>query len=829
MLLATERQAFFTIVIARDAHPAVRYAAEELQRYVDLMAVALPTIATDDAPVRGRTLLVGDSALRGKLLPEISDAAVQGLGFEDYLLRSNGDHLAIIGGSPRATLYGVYDLLERLGVRWWTPTEESVPVKMRLEIAPLDVTVRPPLIYRATWYRNAMDAAWQARVRLDAGTMGPVLLQERHGGMERFAADASGHTWQGLVPTEQYFDTHPEYFSEVNGVRLRHMNQLCCTNPDVAAIAAENARKWLDGTPGCRIVSVTQNDHHNWCTCKECTKIIEREGGPTGPALHLANEVARHLEKTHPNAYIDTFAYAWTQTPPTHMTAHPQVLVRIAPIGNCFGHAIRDCEVNKPCLEAVQQWSKIARSLFVWHYVTDFFHYMSPFPNLPPLQDDIRFYLEHGVRGIFMQGNGNSPGGDFADLKAYLIAKLLWDLSLDAADVRWEFLRGYYRGAANAVQEYLEIFEKSFAASGQHLHLYRTLWANEAAYLEPAVLKRARVALAKAKRQADGPDVLARLDRIEGPLDYTELFYSERPKRTRRLDGAVECPASPKRAEMAARFFDICARHRLTHYGEEYSRYPRIAELQRAWLDSIGTHQTVTLANAAGRAEIVPDLGGRVIAFGPATGKVNYLGQSSPGTFGYPCAGGYEEYTNPNHQSAGFAYAFTVVSKAKTKLALRAALDTGLTIDRVLSLGRDGALTVDTALRNPLDLPVPACLRAHLEIDLGAPVTELQAWFLQNGAWTPVAVGPHGPAGSFFESDVPDGWFFWAERTGRGLWQTWDRVQVGAAYLGGIPGEPNTLALDLALGRYQQEIAPGEAQYINHRLCWTRSRKSVVL
>ncbi|MHB0939657.1 MAG: DUF4838 domain-containing protein [Armatimonadota bacterium] len=817
MLLASDKHACFTIIIAHDAPPAVRYAAEELQRYVDLMAVAHAPIRTDEQSVERRMILVGDSALRGKLFPEVKGESLQ---FEDYLIRTN-DHLLILGGSPRAVLYGVYDLLERLGVRWWAPGEETVPVRLLLDIEPINIDVRPPLIYRATWYRNAMNADWQARVRLDAGTMGPVLLQERHGGMERFANDHTGHTYDGLVPTAKYFDPHPEYYSEVNGVRLRHTNQLCCTHPDVADIAAETARQWLDRTPGSRIVSVTQNDHGNWCTCMECTKMMEHEGGPTAPALHLANEVAKRLEKTHPYALVDTFAYAYTQAPPKHLQAHPQVLVRLAPIGNCFGHSIQSCPVNQPCLEAVQGWSKIARNLFVWHYVADFFHYLAPFPNLPPLQEDIRFYVEHGVKGIFMQGDGNSPGGDFAELKAWLIARLLWNPKLEAADARWEFLRGYYREAAPAVQEYLETFEQVFAASGQHLHLYRTLWQNEAAYFEPPVLKRARAALNRAKRQADGPDVLSRLQRIEAGLDYTELFYHEHPKRRVRRDGNLACRVSPRREEMVNRFFTAVDAHRITHYAEEYGRYTKTTELRRVWQDSTGTHKVLTLEHGNSRAEIAPTLGGRILTFGSKS--VNHLGQSTPGTFGYPCAGGYEEYTTPSHQSAGFASAFQVLKRSKTQATLQATVDSGLVLHRTIALGQDDTLTVRTELRNPLDLPVPGCLRAHLEIDLGTPVTELQYWFLLDGEWVPREAGKHGPAGSWYEGDVPEGWAFWAEGTQRGLWQRWERGQVGAIYLGGIPGESNTLALDLAANRSGAAIPPGKCQLIKHLFGWVKN------
>ena len=129
----------------------------------------------------------------------------EGLEFEDYLIRTNDDHLLILGGSPRwccmafTTCWSGWSALVGAG-------RETVPVRLLLDIEPIDIDVRPPLIYRATWYRNAMNADWQARNRLDAGTMGIAAgAARRHGAFRRRRA---GHTYDGLVPTAKYFDEH---------------------------------------------------------------------------------------------------------------------------------------------------------------------------------------------------------------------------------------------------------------------------------------------------------------------------------------------------------------------------------------------------------------------------------------------------------------------------------------------------------------------------------------------------------------------------------------------------------------------------------------------
>lgn len=814
MLLASNKVALFDIVIARSAPLAVQHAADELQRYAERIALAQPRILTDEGLPGPREIVVGDSAHRARLFPDVEPSSLAG---EEYVLKSRGSHLLVLGGTPRGTLYAVYDLLERLGVRWWTPWEEHVPSTLHLECGELDVHVRPPLIYRALWYRNAMDADWQARQRLNAGSMGGLTLRARHGGCERFAADATAHTYELLVPTEKYFDEHPEYFCEVNGERLRHQNQLCPTHPVVAEIAAQRIRWWLTQTPEARIASVTQNDWGNWCTCTTCAALIEQEGTPAAPALHLANEVAKRLEKDFPDLLIDTFAYGYTEKPPKRMQAHPKVLVRLAPIGNCFGHSIRTCEANKNCREALEGWSKIARQLFVWHYVTDFFHYLMPFPNLPPLAEDIRTYVDYGVRGVFLQGDGTSLGGDLSELKAYLMCRLMWEPHADAGEILEEFLRGYYRAAARGVREYLSAFEKAFKKAGPsvHLFLYRSLWQNDAPYLERGVLREAWNALERARKDAsDDPQVLERLDRIEAGWNYSQLFYHERSERRVVRGGIVLCPASRRRQHLAKRLFEIAARSRFTHYAEDYGRYTTFSSLRRVWLDSMGEHRIVELRAGEARLTIVPDLGGRILSYSPAGGQRNLLNQGSPETFGYPCIGGYEEYSRRAHQSPGFSEKFRVVEGTRRMIVLQAELETGLRLVRRVELTKGGEVIVETRLMNPTDATLPGCLRPHLEIDLDTAAAKVQGWLLRGGKWFPHA---DGAKGVWYDDDVPQGWAFWSPVGKIGLWQRWEPAEVKMACLGTVPSEPKAITLDLLRGRSEFAIDPGGEQRIVHR------------
>ena len=800
-------------IIAHDAPPAVRYAAEELLRYIEKMTGAHhgAAIRDDARPAPPHAVLIGDSVARRQLFPDIDPAR---LSSEASVVQTRHGHLLLIGGSPRGTLYAVYELLERLGVRWWTARDETVPARTSVTVPHLNLRYEPPLIYRSVYYREAFDADWQARQRLNAGVMTVRHMSDRHGGMERFAADAAGHTYALLVPVEKYFDQHPEYFSEINGSRTRHLTQLCCTNPDVADIAAETARGWLDAMPTARLVSATQNDYRNWCTCRDCRALIEREGAPSALVLHLANEIARRLEKSHPDVLVDTFAYDWTLTPPRRMRARPNVLVRLAPIWNCFGHSIRSCPANKPCRDAVRAWAEIAEHLFVWHYVTDFHEYLMPYPNLPSLQDDLRFYLDHGLKGAFYQGNGNSIGGDMSEMKAYLIAKLLWNPQLDFAAARAEFLSGYYRDAAPAMEAYLRVFEKSFAQSGEHMFTYAGHNHSARTYRLLPTLQKARRALDRARRlAADDFVVRDRLELIGARLDYTELAQHHPPQPVRLTARALERPVTPHQAALRAPMFRVLSRRGMTHF-QENETTGRLSSLRRRWPERTTRHPVITLRGGGSRLVIVPALGGRIVWFGPERGP-NFLAQNSPAATNYPFCIGYEEYSERGYQSPGHTEEFAVRQQTPAAVRLQAVLDNGLMLDRKVSLDQEsGAVVVDTVLRNPLGHDVPGDLRAHLEIDLATEPAQMTAWFAGGGK-IPLS-------GEWSGDALATGWSFWSERQQRGFWQCWSRRDVGAVFLGSNPATKTAVSLDLAVSSHNVTIPAGGRQRLRHCFGWTR-------
>ena len=209
------------IVVAPDASASTQYAAQELQRFLGEITGAKLSIVPDTDRIGKGEIVVGPN----KHFKAISKGKIDiaALGKEGYVVQSTGGQLLIAGGEPRGTLYGVYGLLEEhLGCRWFTTEVSRIPKKATLAIDPLDERVVPVLENREPFVMDCFDGDWAARNRMNGSA---AHLDERHGGKVTYFGFV--HTSAELVPTEIYYDKHPEYFSLVKGKRLKERPQLC--------------------------------------------------------------------------------------------------------------------------------------------------------------------------------------------------------------------------------------------------------------------------------------------------------------------------------------------------------------------------------------------------------------------------------------------------------------------------------------------------------------------------------------------------------------------------------------------------------------------------
>ncbi|MCE9591382.1 MAG: DUF4838 domain-containing protein [Planctomycetes bacterium] len=465
LTLAEGGQTQYVITLAADAPVQDRNAAEDLAAHLTQITGTAFPIEKPKAGQKGRRIAVGAGAARAAGLPA---KALAGLGDEGTLMRTLGGDLILTGsGAPigsRGTLYAVYVFLEEvLGCRWWTVAASHIPKREKLEIPALNRRHVPVFEYRESLYRQSWETKWCVRNRTNG-------LWESSGGVPaewggHHAYEGFVHTFAGVLVPEAEFADHPEWFALFDGKRTAE--QLCMSNPEVLEFVTRRVKENLRRNPAATITSVSQNDNHVYCRCPQCEAVNRSEGSPAGPLLRFVNRVAEAIEEEFPRVAVDTLAYLFSRKPPRTTRPRRNVIVRLCSFECDFLHSL-DHVNNRAFLRDLRGWSRLCKRLYVWDYVTNYAHFVMPHPNWYALGDNVRIFREHNVRGLFEQANNSSLGGEMAEMRAWVLSKLLWNPGRDEQTLIAEFLEGYYGRAAMHIDAYMRSIYRAAVAVAYH-------------------------------------------------------------------------------------------------------------------------------------------------------------------------------------------------------------------------------------------------------------------------------------------------------------------------------------------------------------------------
>lgn len=410
-----------TVHITSSNEPTALFAAEELQKYLQKKDV---TATEGGYPIA----IVVDSSLAE----------------DSYKIEADKNGMTVTG-DKNGVLYGVYNFLEKYaGIRFFTPTLETCPKGDIVIPEGLVLEHNPPMkARRLTWHCIASSPEWCVKHGINFG----VNIPEELGGQRLNYGKLFVHTINLLAETTY---PHPAYGTNP-----------CVTDPEVLAKVIKNVRKALEENPAINIVSVSQNDFEGYCHCPNCRKIEEEEGSPAGPLLRFVNAVAEDIEKDYPNVTIDTLAYKYTQKTPKITKPRHNVCIRLCSINCCFTHPLdnKDCPRSQKFYNDIVDWGKICDKLHIWDYTTNFHYYISTFANFGVLHKNMRFFAENNVVSMFPQGNGQGASGEFGELRAYLLAKLMWDPYM-SEEIYYthmdEFLEAYYGAGWKYIRKFID-------------------------------------------------------------------------------------------------------------------------------------------------------------------------------------------------------------------------------------------------------------------------------------------------------------------------------------------------------------------------------------
>lgn len=510
----------YSIVLCDDASISEKTAAEELQDFLKQISGAeLPLINSNELEEGRKHIYVGFNkeyaAECGVEAPDDID--------EGYTYRTVGDNIWIYGGKNRGTMYGVYAFLENeFGVRWYTVDYTKIPVTKKWKVKDFCRSEQPLVRFRFDQYYNVLDEAWLARNKCNSDYW---ISENKYGGLSSYW---EGHTFRIFISPEEYFSEHPEYFSMREGGVRRPDAQLCLSNPEVLQICIDKMKYTIATNPLFDIYSMSQNDNPFPCLCDKCRAIEEQYGGHSGLLLWFVNQVADAIKPIYPDKYIGTFAYMYTRKPPVGIVPRNNVVIRLCSLECCRAHPIEECEHNRSFMSDIENWSKIAPNIYIWDYVVNFSQYVAPFPNFNVLAENIRTFMKYNVMGIRQQANYQSIGGEFSEMKAWVISKLLWNPYQDTRKLVSQFINDYYGEAASCIQQYFDLCHsliKDETVFDIYIDANAPLYTDEFVREAREILNKARQAVASSSE-----DMRLRVDMVALQIDYLRMLRT--PKET---------------------------------------------------------------------------------------------------------------------------------------------------------------------------------------------------------------------------------------------------------------------------------------------------------
>lgn len=428
---------------------------------------------------------------------------------DGFSIHTKGNSLEIKSGGGKGAVYGVVTLLEDyLGVKYYAKDYYTLTKKTDITLPQVHRAESPAFRYRQTQSYGCEDPVYKLWFRLEEPK-------------EVFIDNMWVHTFNRILPAKRFGKEHPEYYSLINGERRPgDHSQWCLTNPDVFNQVCIQLDSIFKANPDLKLISVSQNDGNDtYCHCNRCEAVYEHEGAVSGAYIYFLNKLAERF----PDKEFSTLAYLFTMQPPKHIKPLPNVNIMLCDIDCKREVPLTDNASGQQFVKALEGWSKISNNIFVWDYGINFDNTVSPFPNFHILQKNIQLFRDNHVTMHFSQVNG-IKGGDFSEMRAYMLSKLMWNPDADSDQLMREFMVGYYGAAAPYLYQYQKLMQGALVSSGIDLWIYDSPISHKSGMLNSRMCKLYDELFDKAEEAVkDDETLLYHVQQSRLTLQYSEL------------------------------------------------------------------------------------------------------------------------------------------------------------------------------------------------------------------------------------------------------------------------------------------------------------------
>ena len=558
------------IVLPADAIASEKYAAEEFQRLWKM--VAGQDLAISTSPASGPCIWIGPNAAAA--VPVRTDD----LGEEGLRISIAPNGIAIAGGRPRGTLYGVYEFFEKyFGVRFLTHDHTHAPPAAFTALTCGQHAFTPVFeSLFSSFAETRRNKEFSVRMRCNQ-----VATEAQYGGICKNRTNS--HSFFRQIPSKTYGKEHPEYYGLVDGERRWNVdgkdampilgNQPCLTNPDVLRIVTESVLEQIEKYPDIPNVSVSTNDNFHYCRCPACAAIDEREQSNAATLLAFVNAIADEVAKKHPDKKIGTLIYQYTRKPPKTIMPHPNVQLQLCTIECSQVRPLTDpdVDINVAFCEDLKEWGRRSKDIRIWTYNTNFYNYLLPCPNLWNIEPNLRLFAASSVRGIYMQAAGNTIGSSMSDLRNYVTSRLLWNPQLSGQELIDEFLNLHYGPAAPPIRRFVNLVHDNAVKRG----CTKNCFATGADYgIDDEIALAALAAFSEAMQLADSDEVRLRVEKASicayraAVEDVWQWIYDVPNERPNKHDEPMPAHTILKTRPYAAILFRLCEKYGVTMWDE---------------------------------------------------------------------------------------------------------------------------------------------------------------------------------------------------------------------------------------------------------------------
>lgn len=492
--------------------PVAPFAVSELQAYVRKMTGAvLPTDAVSlpahrpASPVASAIIaLSGAEAERYRAAgPEALAtfleegtlhrvaAALADKRNDSYAIVSERERVVLAGTNERSLLYAVYDLLERLQVKFFAPAfrfyreaAEFVPkIGSTLVVPALNVAEEADFAYRRKYVEEGCSHTvenliqlidWMAKKRLnclvyprDYENLGLVkwetwrerLIPEL--AKRGLIVEVGGHGYDSFLP-ESLKAEHPDWFHKddepIWNSGKTGPNVFRFRNREALDAYIGNVIAYLQAHPEIAVFDGWPPDSATWAAAD-----IAAFGSIANAQAYIANELARSLAESLPRVKLEQISYVPATEPPDRRSMYSDsVIVDCALYDRSYSAPLRDGggRANEHYVNVFRAWREqgFQGDFCILEYYSKYSWHSLPvlLPRL--MADDMAYFREIGVNGI---GIYSEPANWLVyELNHLFLADLSWNAGLAADDYVAKYARDRFGPYASTMKRYFDTVER---------------------------------------------------------------------------------------------------------------------------------------------------------------------------------------------------------------------------------------------------------------------------------------------------------------------------------------------------------------------------------